>query len=92
MRGNGGPRYKHHQAESIPYQTLTLRKLTPIIGAEVDGIDLSRPLSSSQQQDVQRALAENCVIFFRDQQITPQQQMAFHGFDTLPDAGSAGGR
>ncbi|MFU8814688.1 MAG: TauD/TfdA dioxygenase family protein [Pseudomonadales bacterium] len=77
MRGNKGPRYKHRQAPAEPYQTLTVRKLTPIIGAEIDGIDLSQPLSASQQQEVRRALAEHCVIFFRDQHITPQQQMAF---------------
>ena len=31
--------------ESAPYETITVDKLTPIIGAEIGGIDLSKPLS-----------------------------------------------
>jgi taurine dioxygenase len=77
LRGNAGPRYRHIAEEGAPYETLTVDKLTPIIGAEIDGIDLSQPLSNRQQDEVHRALAENCVIFFRDQHITPDQHMAF---------------
>ena len=46
LRGNSGPRYRHVADESAPYETLTIDKLTPIIGAEVGGIDLSKPLSN----------------------------------------------
>jgi alpha-ketoglutarate-dependent taurine dioxygenase len=45
-------------------------KLTPIIGAEIDGVDLAKPLSNRTVDEIHRALAENIVIFFRDQQIT----------------------
>jgi taurine dioxygenase len=75
--GNGGPRYRHVVDESAPYETITIDKLTPIIGAEVGGVDLSQPLSNRQQDEIHRALAENLVIFFRDQALTPQQHMAF---------------
>jgi alpha-ketoglutarate-dependent taurine dioxygenase len=51
--------------------------MTPIIGAEIAGIDLSQPLSNRQQDEVHRALAENSVIFFRDQHITLDQHAAF---------------
>ena len=77
LRGNGGPRYRHVVEEGAPYETITVDKLTPIIGAEIGGIDLTRPLSNRQQDEVHRALAENLVIFFRDQPLTPQQHMAF---------------
>lgn len=75
--GNQGPRIRHGGGESAPYETLMLDKLTPVIGAEVSGIDLSQPLGNRQREELHRALAENLVIFFRDQHITPQQHLAF---------------
>jgi alpha-ketoglutarate-dependent taurine dioxygenase len=53
-----------------------LAKATPHCGAEVRGIDLSRPLDAAAASALQRALAEHCVLFFRDQSMTPEQQKA----------------
>jgi taurine dioxygenase len=75
--GNQGPRIRHDAGEGAPYETLRLDKLTPVIGAEVSGIDLSQPLGNRQREELHRALAENLVIFFRDQHITAQQHLAF---------------
>ena len=72
-----GPRVKQDAATAAPYCTITVEKLTPLIGAELGGVDLSRPLSTAQQNEIHRALAENLVIFFRDQEITPEQHLAF---------------
>lgn len=77
LSANAGPRIRYVAAESAPYETITIDKLTPILGAEIGGIDLGKPLSNRQHDEVHRALAENCVIFFRDQQLTPDQHMAF---------------
>ncbi|MGH7089975.1 MAG: TauD/TfdA dioxygenase family protein, partial [Stellaceae bacterium] len=77
LTGNSGPRYKHAAPEAAPYETLTLDKLTPIIGAEVGGVDLARPLGNRTIDELHRALAENLVIFFRDQHLSPEQHMAF---------------
>src|SRR3984885_9575904 len=77
LSANAGPRIRHQADESAPYETIAGDKLTPIIGAEIDGIDLAQPLSNRQQDEVHRALAENSVIFFRDQHITPDQHVAF---------------
>jgi taurine dioxygenase len=77
MRGNNGPRYRHMADESAPYETISVDKLTPIIGAEIAGIDLSGTISNRQMDEVHRALAENLVIFFRDQHISPEQHLAF---------------
>ena len=78
LRGlNNGPRYRHQTNPDAPYNTIKVDKLTPIIGAEIDGIDLSQPLGGAQLEEVQRALAENLVIFFRDQHVTQQQHMDF---------------
>ena len=61
----------------MPYQTIEVKKLTPHIGAEIGGVDLSRPLGNQQFQEVHDALMENLVIFFRDQQLTHDQHKAF---------------
>ena len=70
LRGNNGPRYRHLPGEEAPYETITVDKLTPIIGAEIAGVDLSQPLANRQMDEIHRALAENVVIFFRDQHMT----------------------
>src|SRR3981081_411690 len=77
-----GPRYRHTAGEEEPYETIGVEKLTPIIGAEITGVDLGRLVSDDarsnrQMDEIHRALAENLVIFFRDQHITPQQHLAF---------------
>ncbi len=59
------------------YQTIEVRKLNPVIGAEISGIDLSRDLGNQQFEEVHDALMENLVIFFRDQTITVEQYKAF---------------
>ena len=46
-------------------------------GAEISGIDASRPLGAEVVSALRRALAEHCVIFLRDQQLTPEQQETF---------------
>jgi alpha-ketoglutarate-dependent taurine dioxygenase len=70
LRGNNGPRYKHNADDSASYDTITVDKLTPIIGAEIGGVDLSQPLGNQTFEEIHRALAENLVIFFRDQHIS----------------------
>lgn len=61
----------------MSYQTIEVRKLTPTIGAEIHGVDLSRPLGNQQFQEVHDALMDNLVIFFRDQDLTIDQHKDF---------------
>ena len=56
---------------------MTITKLTRHIGAEISGIDLSSPLSKSEENAVYDALIDHCVIFFRDQDIDPAHHLAF---------------
>ncbi|HEX3350073.1 MAG TPA: TauD/TfdA family dioxygenase [Acetobacteraceae bacterium] len=77
LRSNNGPRYRAAEAEAAPYETIRVDRLTPIIGAEIGGVDLAKPLGNRARDEIHRALAENLVIFFRDQPITPQQHLAF---------------
>jgi taurine dioxygenase len=44
------------------------------IGAEVQGIDLARGISSDLKEDINRALLDWKVLFFRDQTMTSEQQ------------------
>ncbi|MGZ5926919.1 MAG: TauD/TfdA dioxygenase family protein [Rhizomicrobium sp.] len=56
---------------------LTVRPLTPVIGAEVSGLDLRRPLSSAEIAEIHQAILDWKVLFFRDQEISDEQQLAF---------------
>ena len=61
LAGKDGPRIRHVVDDGEPYETIGVDKLTPIIGAEISGIDLAKPLSNRQQDEVHRALAEKLV-------------------------------
>lgn len=47
------------------------------LGAEISGVDLSKSLDDATIAEINQALLDNLVIFFRDQHITPDQQIAF---------------
>ncbi len=48
-----------------------------VLGALVDGVDLSEGLDDATVESLQAALVEHHVLFFRNQSLTPQQQIAF---------------
>jgi taurine dioxygenase len=54
-----------------------IRPLSDALGAEVVGLDLSQPLDDETVKRVHRAHLDHLVLVFRDQQITPQQQIDF---------------
>jgi len=47
------------------------------LGAEIRGVDLAQPLDEAEFAAIEAAYDRYGVIFFRDQRITPQQQVAF---------------
>jgi taurine dioxygenase len=47
------------------------------IGAEIQGVDLARPLTDAAVSEVRQALLKWKVVFFRDQQIGHAEQVAF---------------
>ena len=47
------------------------------LGAEIRGVDLSRPLAEDIVRAIRQALLDYLVVFFRDQQLTPRQFIAF---------------
>lgn len=57
--------------------TLDIRPIAGALGAEIHGIDLSRDLSDDTIAEVRQALLDHLVIFFRDQDISPDRHLAF---------------
>ena len=53
-----------------------IEPMTGHIGAEIYGIDLREPLDDQSYATVRRALMEHLVVFFRDQELTPDQHVA----------------
>ena len=56
---------------------IEIKPLTPTIGAEIFGVDLREPLSDEDVSRIEQALCEHLVVFFRDQDISKAQQIAF---------------
>jgi taurine dioxygenase len=56
---------------------LEIRKLGAALGAEIDGLDLSRPLTAQAFKPVREAWLEHLVIRIRGQELTDPQLLAF---------------
>ncbi len=65
------------EAQSNSPELIEVRPLTLHIGAEIDGIDLTQPLSSAAVGEIRDALLQWKVVFFRDQHIDHQQHVDF---------------
>jgi taurine dioxygenase len=63
---------------------MNVTPLTNDTGAEVRGIDLSRPISETDKATLNRAFVDHSVLVIRDQHLTPQQVVAAVGlFGTI---------
>ena len=58
------------------YRHIEVRPVTARIGAEIHGIHLMDGISSEVGDEIRRALDEYCVIFFRDQHVDDEAQLA----------------
>jgi taurine dioxygenase len=56
---------------------ISVSKLGKHLGAEISGVDLSRPPDDDTFSRISEAFFENQVVVFRDQKLTPSQQVAF---------------
>ena len=53
-------------------------------GAEISGLDLAQPLHNDVIQALHQTLADYCLLVFRQQTLTPDQQKTFaRGFGSL---------
>ncbi|GAA1176440.1 TauD/TfdA family dioxygenase [Streptomyces hebeiensis] len=59
------------------YDSFAVDPLTPLLGAEVTGLDLSRELTPEQEKEVKQAFLTHHVLAFRDQHLTPEDHKRF---------------
>jgi taurine dioxygenase len=64
-------------AAAEPVTRFAIRPFAARLGAEVVDLDLARPLAAGDFARVHRAHLDHHVLVFRDQRITPQQQIDF---------------
>ena len=57
--------------------TVKTRQIGPCFAAEVDGIDMKKPLSPDEVKAVHNGMNEYAVLVFHDQYIDDEQQLAF---------------
>jgi taurine dioxygenase len=68
----------------MDYRSIIVKPVSGALGAVIEGVDLGGDLDDRTGSGIHRALLDHCVIFFRDQHLTPQQQIAFaRRFGTL---------
>ncbi len=60
-----------------PYRWIEAHRIAGSLGAEVSGVDLSGNFDGEVMNEIRAALLDHQVIFFRDQKLTPAQQVAF---------------
>ena len=56
---------------------ITTRQVGPCFAAEVEGIDMTRPLSPEHVEAIHAGMDQYAVLVFHGQQITDEQQLAF---------------
>ena len=61
----------------MTYDDIRVKPLATHLGAEVSGVDLAGAPGGTELAEIRRALGEYGVVFFRDQQLTPEQHIAF---------------
>jgi taurine dioxygenase len=61
----------------MSYQHIEVEPIAGALGAEINGVDLSEDIGNAVFSEIQQALHENLAIFFRDQDLTPDQHKDF---------------
>jgi taurine dioxygenase len=56
---------------------IEVHPVAPALGAEIRGVDLTRDLSEAAFAELRQAFGRYGVIFFRDQDLTPEQHLTF---------------
>ena len=84
-------------------RSITIDPLTPVIGAEIGGVDLSKPLSEEQIAEIRAAHEAYHVILFRDQHLSNEDHKRFarlfgtlhvhpsHATNIIPEHAKGGG-
>ncbi|MDF2117447.1 TauD/TfdA family dioxygenase [Roseiarcaceae bacterium H3SJ34-1] len=59
------------------YHHIKVEPVSPVIGAEISGVDLTAPLDDKVIAEIRQALLDHLVVFFRDQAIGFDHHTAF---------------
>ena len=59
------------------YRKIEVRLLAGSLGAEIFGVDLSQPVDDETFAEIHQAWLDHQVVFFRNQDITPERYKAF---------------
>ncbi len=63
--------------QGLRWQHFDVQQLSPTVGAELIGLDLTQELPQQVIDEIQQALWDYKVIFFRNQPITSEQHVSF---------------
>lgn len=63
--------------DGLSFERLEAVPQAPCLGAEIRGVDLSKPMDDVLRGEIERALVEYKVLFFRDQSISQAEHAAF---------------
>jgi taurine dioxygenase len=72
---------------------IEFKPVTRHIGAEVTGVDLSKPLDEEQVATIRQGILDHLVLFFRDQHISDEEHVRFaklFGTANLPPMDTSG--
>lgn len=61
----------------MTYRHIRVHPLTGVLGAEVSGVELGKPLPDEVSAELHRAFLEHAVLCFRDQELPADRHLAF---------------
>ena len=65
------------QSEKEDYLAMEVQRITPVLGAKIIGVDLSKPLSNADFDAVHDAFVSHSVLIFSDQNLSAQNMIDF---------------
>jgi taurine dioxygenase len=63
--------------EPSGFKRIEAHRLSGALGAEIRGVDLSKELDDETFGEIHRALLDHQAVYFREQELTPQQHVDF---------------
>jgi taurine dioxygenase len=66
-----------HNTARRTYRHIEVRPIAGALGAVIEGVNIARALDGEAVAEIRQAFLGYLVIFFRNQILTPQQQLAF---------------
>ena len=67
----------HAPSHTNDYDRISVSPIAGALGAEISGVDISRPIDSATFAEIRRAWNENLVIFLRGQSLDDDALVAF---------------